>query len=138
MRRFALSLALLSALAATPAVAGVQSIYEVNIGSCFLGKNTLGYVPCFSGALADVRNSLDEVQILTCSYSSLSDRVNCWARNAAGVTSSCVNDTADANHAVLRDSVRSINGDDYVWVAHNQGICLYMEVRKGSHFTPKQ
>ncbi|WP_338275139.1 hypothetical protein [Corallococcus caeni] len=86
----------------------------------------------FSGNLGTARNGSDFVSYLWCA-STGSGVGWCHAKDASGVTASCV--TTDAG---MLETIRSLNSDSNLQVLYdNTGLCTYIYVATGSHFETK-
>jgi hypothetical protein len=89
------------------------------------------------GSLGSARNSTDTFQHIGCEVTSATwgHQVTCAARDAAGVTASCVNLVDDG----MRDTVRAMNGDSYlVFRLDEIGQCTQITVRNRSELAPKK
>ena len=87
------------------------------------------------GALGSARNSADAVQYIGCyvyAYSSGSEYVGCFARNAAGTYVSCVSSVPQ-----IINTVRGLNENGYLYFTYDAGgTCSYVEARNVSYFPP--
>ena len=83
-----------------------------------------------SGSLGTTRNSADGTQFLSCH--SDGNVGFCQAKTKAGIYKTCT-----TNDPRLQSVILSINGDSYVSIKHNSGICTNITLYHGSQYEPK-
>lgn len=87
------------------------------------------------GDLGAARNSADSVQLFSCYTTTYvgADYGSCYARDAAGATTSCY--TTDPG---LLAAIRSVQGDSYVYFAADaSATCTTVQVTHSSQLQPK-
>jgi hypothetical protein len=114
-------------LAATAAWAGAKGIWEVNIDT--VSRRVYG-------SLGSARHSADNIQYIGCyatAYSSGSEAVNCFAKNAAGTYVSCSSSVPQVINVA-----RSLGDDGYLYFQYDAGgQCTYIGVENNSWHFPR-
>jgi hypothetical protein len=129
MKRFRFERATIAAaavglFASTSALAGMLLELPVVIDDATLSV---------SGSLGNVHNSSDRTQYIGCSLTS-GFGGQCYARNTAGVTRSCVTQDPDVINAIA-----SLNGNSHLIFYWNQsGMCTSVYVSIESFSAPKE
>lgn len=92
------------------------------------------------GALGTARNTSNTTEYIRCSvsfseaWSGGQPWVSCYARNAAGTSTSC-----GAYSQKLADVLHALNGDSYLYFTGNgTSTCSYIEVDNASAYEPKK
>jgi hypothetical protein len=89
------------------------------------------------GALGTARNTTDALQYIGCTITTDDgwSLTECVARDAAGVTVSCINGV----NTGMRDAALSINGDSFIYFQWDAiGQCTQLVVRNNSWHAPKK